>query len=242
MDLEYLLEKESIFWLIEDFFILKICGNDAQSYLNTQTSNDVKSLLNNKGLDNNLLDRKGHLIAPFSLHKIDDYMIAISQEITGNNLMRHLEKYHFTEDFYMENITNDYKLISLQGYLSDDIIEKIFNLSLLKDENDICKLNQNYIIKKSLSYEDGYLLLVNKKEFSFILDNLKNLSYQAKKDEVEEIRILSGIPLYNIDMDANNIISETGREKFSVSYTKGCYLGQEVVARIKNLWNSTKML
>jgi len=232
MSIRKLLEEKSLFWIIEDYSIVKLYGNDVLSFLNSQTTNDVINLKNNKGLDNNLLDRKGHLISPFSLHKLDKYLIAVSQKETGNNLIEHLERYHFTEDFYIENISDNFKLLTIQGNLSDDILESLFNI-YLEEENDIIKLNNNYIIKKSLSYEDGYLLILEINEFENIFNKLKNISYQINKDEIDEVRILSGIPLYGKDIDKNNIVSETGREAFSISYTKGCYLGQEVVARIK---------
>lgn len=62
------------------------------------------------------------------------------------------------------------------------------------------------------------------------------------EEKWEPLRIKAGIPRYGKDMDENTILSETGLDKIAVSGTKGCYPGQEVVARIETYKGLTKKL
>jgi folate-binding protein YgfZ len=56
------------------------------------------------------------------------------------------------------------------------------------------------------------------------------------------MRIEAGIPRFGIDMDENNLPPEAGIDSRAVSYTKGCYIGQEVIARIRTYGHVTKTL
>ncbi len=69
----------------------------------------------------------------------------------------------------------------------------------------------------------------------------KNLAL-VSAEEGEKLRIEAGIPRYGVDIDENTILSEAGLDKIAVSYTKGCYPGQEVIARIDTYKGLTKKL
>ena len=76
----------------------------------------------------------------------------------------------------------------------------------------------------------------NKKED--FLQKFFNASAEIQSVEIGEhareiLRVEAGIPVFGKDMDNKNILPETGLEHSSVSYNKGCYIGQEVIARIK---------
>ena len=60
-------------------------------------------------------------------------------------------------------------------------------------------------------------------------------------DALETLRIEAGVPRYGVDMDETNVVTETGLDE-AVSYTKGCYIGQEIIARIKYRGHVAKKL
>jgi folate-binding protein YgfZ len=61
-------------------------------------------------------------------------------------------------------------------------------------------------------------------------------------DALEMVRIEAGIPRFGLDMDESNLPPESGIDSRAVSYTKGCYIGQEVIARIRTYGHVTKTL
>ena len=86
--------------------------------------------------------------------------------------------------------------------------------------------------------EEGYILACNfslreKLIAGFEAADDKLAPIQISPETFEVLRIEAGIPLFNKDMNEKNILPETGLEHSFVNYNKGCYIGQEVIARIK---------
>jgi folate-binding protein YgfZ len=132
----------------------------------------------------------------------------------------------------------------LQGPKSHEII-KIFtrsNDSIPEKPNAICKFTFEglpaLVIAKSLTGEEGCVLAFQTESEDTITKKLLELEQQNLLTHIdhharEVFRIEAGIPSYGKDINDKNILPETGLEHSSVSYNKGCYIGQEVIARIK---------
>ncbi len=121
-------------------------------------------------------------------------------------------------------------------------LEKIFPpTSIPERSNETISLSfQEHplqLINKSFSGEEGYIIAFPPDLESELIEALKNASQQdievIDAETWETLRIEAGIPLFNKDMSEKNVLPETGLEHTSVSYNKGCYIGQEVIARIK---------
>lgn len=109
-----------------------------------------------------------------------------------------------------------------------------------KNKNNIINNNKIEIIvtKNKRTTEDGYDIFVPAsmyKEFKeLILDKGKKYNLKIINDETYNIlRLEAKIPLYGVDFNQNNILPEITEK--AISYEKGCFLGQEIVARVKNL-------
>jgi folate-binding protein YgfZ len=77
---------------------------------------------------------------------------------------------------------------------------------------------------------------VEASDASNILSNLSEAGFVIlERPAFEAARIESGFPLFGVDFDDNNLPQEIGRDREAISFTKGCYLGQETVARIDAL-------
>ncbi len=226
---------------LNNLSIISVSGKDAGSYINSQTTNETINLTNNKGVSNNLVDRKAHFIAHFTFHKIDDNeYILLSEKNQVENLKEHLENFHFTEDFEMNDISDQKEVFMIRGEVSNEFFEELLKQDLSKIENyDILKIEHNNKLFLIANYElgDNTIILIYNKNDSIkneALSLIEKYNLIELNDQLSNIfRVEEGRPNYNIDFDSNNILPELGFEKFSVSYSKGCYLGQEVIARIK---------
>lgn len=237
---------------IDDLDILIVTGEDAANYINTQTTNETINIGINNGIANNLVDRKAKFKAHFTFHRLEDKYIILCENAQIENLKEHLENFHFTEDFEMNDVSDQKEVLMIRGESSSEIFEEFLNVDLSKFENyDILETtyqNNKVLVIANQEFGDNSLLLIYDKSQS---DDIKNnLLAIIEKYEVLELdnqtseilRVEEGIPKYNIDFNAENILPETGYEKFSVSYSKGCYLGQEVIARIKTYGTVPKAL
>ncbi|MFN8673130.1 MAG: tetratricopeptide repeat protein [Candidatus Sericytochromatia bacterium] len=235
------------YFYLNNFSLIKISGADAATYINSQTSNQVIEISNYSGVYNSLLDRKAHLKATFSMHKLNDNYIILVENNQKESLLEHLENFHFTEDFEQEDISDNYTFLSIQGEKSTEIIKKNFDLENFKEEENNIIYNNNLdtlVIVKDLFFDNGFFIITKDKELIISLEeNLKTNNFiELSEDLLEVLRIEVGTPKYDIDMNEENLIPETGLEKTHVSYNKGCYLGQEVVARIKTYGTAPKAL
>ena len=221
---------------MEGWSILSAKGKDTLSFLQTQTTNDALQLQVGQGQSSAITDRQARLITSFSLHRLDENESWLLSD-NSKTLHDHLESYHFREAVAFEMLNLD--LLALQGPKSILVLEKIFN-TLPEKPNDI---KQNdfegvplTVIKKSFTGEEGFIICLPSELKENFTQKLVNAEIQPAKigEQAREIlRIEAGIPVFGKDMDGKNILPETGLEHSSVSYNKGCYIGQEVIARIK---------
>ena len=238
----YLREKAGYFFL-EDLCLISAEGSDLFSYLQTQTTNDVNELKPGQGQNNAIVDRKARVISTFSLHRTGEESAVILVETQQKeNLLNHLNSFLFREDVTLTS--SSHFVLALQGPKSHEII-KIFtrsNDSIPEKPNDICKFTFEGLpaltIAKSLTGEEGCVLAFQTESEDTITKKLLELEEQNLLTHIdhharEVFRIEAGIPSYGKDINDKNILPETGLEHSSVSYNKGCYIGQEVIARIK---------
>src|SRR6185295_14745556 len=98
------------------------------------------------------------------------------------------------------------------------------------------------ILRATPTVEEGFELIVSENEATDLWNDL--LATGARPvgyDALEMLRIEDGVPRFGIDMDETNVVTETGLDD-AVSYTKGCYVGQEIIARIKYRGHVAKRL
>ena len=225
---------------LEDWCLISAKGKETFSFLQSQTTNDVLQMQIGQGQNSAVTDRQARLIANFSIHRMEeDEALILVETSLKDILLNHLESYHFREE--VELTALNCRLLALQGPKSSLILEKVFENQNLPDKpNDTTQLTLGAhpinLIIKSLTGEEGQILCFpNELEDELTQLILKSDSPPIKVNEVarEVLRIEAGIPIYDTDMDKKNILPETGLEHTSVSYNKGCYIGQEVIARIK---------
>ncbi|MBT3415455.1 MAG: tetratricopeptide repeat protein [Nitrospina sp.] len=226
------------YFLLEDGCLISAKGKDTLSFLQTQTTNDVLPLQVGQGQNNAITDRQARLIANFSIHRIEEHSALILVDTSQKEvLLNHLESFRFREDVQFTALNHD--LLALQGPRSPIILEKIFSKQNQKP-NDIVQLsldkNRVDIIMKSLTGEEGYILCFQNEFKDALMQKFLETETPPIKVSTaarEVLRIEAGLPIFGKDMDGKNILPETGLEHTSVSYNKGCYIGQEVIARIK---------
>ena len=233
-----------VYFPLEDFCLVEAKGKDTFSFLQSQTTNDVLNLAIGSGLGNALVDRKARLLGNFSLHKTSDTTALVLLEIhQRDTLINQLEEYHFREDIEWNTGTPFDFLVALQGPKSPVVLETLTESGVsLHNTNDIFASTidgiETWVICKSLTGEEGYILACSADRKEGLLQALRKAGESVGLVPIgaetrETLRIEAGLPLYGRDMDKTHILPETGLEHTSVSYHKGCYIGQEVIARIK---------
>lgn len=210
---------------------LLVAGADGGAFLQAQLTSDVAALAPGAGQLSARLDRKGALVAWFSLHRLPDqgqpfptYLALLPRaEIPG--LLADLERFVIGEDVLLEDVSAEFDGAVVQGP------EAATGLP----EFAVRAESAGFTIARSFTGDPGYLRLVPR---GAVLDLPFSLCGSDPHDAAETawhwLRVEAGWPLLGTDLaPGGRVLPQTGLEDRTVSYTKGCYLGQEVVARIR---------
>ncbi len=233
-------------WLREDHTFIRLSGPDVAPWLQTQTTNDVKALASGQGHANALLDRKGRLQAHFTVHRWDDEYWLIVEKQQAGRLLEQLDAHLFIEEVEMADVGHEVEQVLVQGPRSAALLASLIGsraVEVLPAEPYGCAPVelagfQVLCFHLSVTGEDGYLLVAQAGEGRPLTTALLEAGVDLGAREIgpearEVLRIEAGIPRFGIDMDETYRIPETTLERHAVSYDKGCYLGQEVVARLR---------
>ncbi len=228
------------FGFLEHYGVLEITGPDTLSFLQNRTTNDIHALDVGQGHASSLIDRQGKIQAVFTLHRTSHGVRILIEAAQIPRFIEQMEKYHILEQFTMTDISDNYSVLAIQGPRSSEFLTNILpsapQLAPFSFAEASLEGDSFWYTPVSITGEEGYLLVIPKASSNAILGKLQQHAdeYAVLTPEVLDVlRIEAGIPRYGQEYNEETLLPETGLESQTVSYTKGCYLGQEVIARIK---------
>jgi folate-binding protein YgfZ len=213
-------------------------GRDRASFLQGMLTNDVKGLAPGQGGAAAFLDAHGKVMAILRVYALADrLLLELPAGLTQKTLLL-LDKYLISEKASFEPADDAYAILSVQGPRSEALLAGLAGRSL-----DLAPLAH---VEATLAGEPARI--IRRAEFGALpgfhvwtapaaADAIRAALLEAGatplEDEVAEVlRVEAGEPAFGLDADESVLFPELGREDL-VSYTKGCYIGQEVVARVK---------
>ena len=208
---------------------LIVSGPEAAEYLQGQLTNDVEALAPGEGAYAALLDRKGHMQADMRVLRTagDDFWIdteACALEATR----RHLEMYKIGREVAVADVTGERAILSLIGPRSVELAGTAALPELACEETMI-----EGVACLAAATGAGIDLIAGAAEAVALREALLARGAAAvDAAAVEVLRIESGIPRFGAEMSAATMPAEAGIVERAVSFTKGCYIGQEPVARL----------
>ena len=208
---------------------ITVSGSEAVMFLNGLITNDMKTLGENQSMLAAFPNVQGRLLAVVRvIRRANDFLLD-TEAATREKVIKILERFTLAGDFKVADVTNDSALISLQGRGANAVVEKISADGIT-------------VVPATHTAEAGFDLIVSEEQKDSLWQTLMAEGATPVSPEVEEIlRIEAGIARYGIDMDETNVVTETNLDD-AVSYTKGCYLGQEIIVRIKHRGHVAKKL
>ena len=224
-----------------DLGCLRVSGPDAAEFLHGQLTNDVKGLAQGQGNLNARVKRTGHLIETFSLHRRAETEFLLLAEREGiSRVHSDLDAFLFADDVEMSDVSADYDWLIVQGSgapeaLSSDGSSLEFVNGSILEQGDTLLLARTLtgdpgFVCLSPKSGDGHQHLVGRVEST----ELEFLQGRELDEFLEILRLDAGVLRVSVDTpNKERLLPETGQEQLLVSYTKGCYLGQEVIARVR---------
>lgn len=189
--------------------LIAVWGKEAVQFLDGMITNDVKTLKDGQQMLAAFPNAQGRLIAIVRILRQGDRFLIETEWDTKEIVFQNLFRFTFAGDFFAEDVTEKYVCFDL------------FNVAALFDVADCVKFNKlidSYFVPTESA--DEFRKQLASKSAAEITDEL-----------YETLRIECGIPKYGVDMDETTVVPELGLDGL-ISYNKGCYIGQEIIARI----------
>ncbi|MFN8113899.1 MAG: folate-binding protein [Solirubrobacterales bacterium] len=205
-------------------------GSEAAEFLQGQLTNDIESLSPGEGCYAALLDRKGKVQADMRVLRIaDDEFLIDTEPETGELLARHLGTYNVGRDAAVESDDTGRALLSLIGPMTP----KLLGDGPLGPEYSHAERFVAGASCRVIATDAGADLLVPADAVGAVTTHLLAEGAQPVSDAAGEIaRVEAGRPRVGREISPQTMPAEAAIDERAVSFTKGCYIGQETVARL----------
>lgn len=228
-------ESGAGFWHYAGRGLIEVAGGEAVQFLNGLITNDVAKLEENRWMLAAFPNAQGRLLAMVRVVNSDGKFLFDTAAVTREKVFENLFRFTFAGDFVVHDQSDDFEVLSVQGEKAGEILGKISGGKIAK-ENELAEFEftgeKVLMIRSRNLSENGFDLFAPKAVFEDLKKNLEDQGAVKIGDEAfETLRIEQGTPRYGVDMDETTVVLETGIDQ-AVNFNKGCYIGQEIIARI----------
>jgi folate-binding protein YgfZ len=208
---------------------LIVSGGEAAEYLQGQLTNDVEALSPGDGQYAALLDRKGHMQADMRVLRTSTEEIWIDTEPEAlGAVRRHLETYKIGREVTVVDVSAERAIFSLVGPRSVEIAATAVLPEYAGEATDV-----SGVACLAVGTADGVDLIARSTDAEHLRKALVAAgAVEVGPEAAEIVRIETGAPRFGAEMSAETMPAEAGIVERAVSFTKGCYIGQEPVARL----------
>ena len=216
--------------------VISAHGEDAQDYLQSQWSVNLALPGENRACYGLRLNRKGRVLADAFLlrHDSENFVIA-SYDSNADYLLKLLEENVVADDVDFSDQTKGMRIVTIWGDQSSEVMEA---LEINMPERGFFRNSElGMVFMGRKTCPENIDFLTNETQIQDLDSRLRSIEGQGllrfcRKVQLEQSRMKSGIPAIPAEIGEADLPQEAGLEKVAVDFDKGCYLGQEVMARI----------
>ncbi len=214
---------------------LALTGADRASFLHALVSNDVAGLATGRGVYATYLTPQGRMISDMRIIETGNRMLlAVDRDIAAP-LAERLDRLVFSEDVQARDVTGELTAIGVHGPSAARMIQSATGTSVIElaAQYDNITHESVTIVRDDAFALPGYDLYVPASDADATRTRLADAgAARASEDTAETLRIEAARPRFGTDMTTDTIPLEAGIEDRAISFTKGCYVGQEVIIRV----------
>lgn len=223
---------------------LDFTGPDRVRFLNAIFTNNIKDLRENHGIISLFLNPQGHIQAEIETYALPDKLFCVSYAAIRGSLIPALDKYIIMDEVTLTDRSQDFATLALEGPKAALVTEELTGIAL----TDLAELETRLTQVHSIPCRLGKRSPVGTASAEFLVDQgnaeslWKILLESARKHgggpagytALSALRLELGAPWFTYDFGEKQIPHEAGLQDSHISYTKGCYTGQEIVERVRS--------
>jgi folate-binding protein YgfZ len=220
---------------------VKIAGEDRLRWLNGMVTNNIKDLAVDHGNYSFVLNPQGRILGDLYSYNRGNYLLIDTERSQLENLLKIFEHYIIMDDVEVTDQSSELTAIGIQGPRAAVVLEKAGIRTFGAQPMQIANLDWNgssISITRMASDEFlTYELWVSSGEVSRLWQALIDAgAVPVGSEALEKFRVMIGFPKYGTDIRERDLPQETQQEH-ALNFTKGCYIGQEIVERIRSRGN-----
>ncbi len=211
---------------------IRVTGEDRARLLHAMSTNDVQHLTPHQGLYAFFLSAVGRILADAYIYNLGDSLFLDTEPETAAKLSEHLDKYIIADDATLENETGEWACIGIEGLKALEVAPQL-GISVPQKTYAIADWQNGFVARVASTGSEGIRIFVPIGSKHLLMDKLIAFIPQAASSEARLVRMENGIPRYGDDISERYLVQET-QQLHAVHFNKGCYLGQEIVERVRS--------
>ena len=232
---------------VSDRTQIELTGDDRAILLHNMCTQEIKKLSPGQGAEAFLTDAKGHVLAFVELYVTPDSIVLDTVAGQGSVIMEHFDRYIIREDVQLAERSPDWGQLLIAGEAASDALSTITSDELPQSiwqhgpqqiaDRDV------YVRRPALAGPTSWALVAERADIDALKSALDAAGMVAcDTDTLDTVRIENRVPLYGRDITDRNLPQEVDRDATAINFNKGCYIGQETVARLDALGHVNKRL
>lgn len=223
-----------------DRAIAVLTGRDRKAWLHNLVTNDVKKLEAGNGCYAFAIDLRGRILFDLDVLDVGDALWLLTDAVSRSVLRTHLERYHITEDVALQDTSAEWACIGVCGPCADAVMTALAGAGSLPSaelsHGTLSGSCARLVRRAFAGAPAGFELWSPVSEAAAWWSRLigEHGAVPIGHEVLDVLRIEAGIPWMHRDLDDRVVAPETGQAQRAISYHKGCYLGQEVIERMRS--------
>lgn len=220
--------------------LLRLRGSDRVEFLNSQITGDVATLEPGRSSHAALTTSKGRLVAELFVLKREQELVVVVAQGNVETVFESLDKHIIADDVELANISKDHAILSIEGPACREVVWRIFPNEELPSQ-PLEFVDKDYqgvpvtVLRNAMAGERGFQLILSGEGSRLIRDYVLQAGVGMDMEQCGYVawnmrRVEAGRPWWDLDVD--NSFPKECRLDHLVDYDKGCFLGQETLARM----------
>ncbi len=223
---------------LDDWSTVSISGKNRANFVHNMCTNDIRRLTPGSGCETFFTNVQGKIVAHCFVFAREAELLLLGAPKQAASLIAHLDQYIIREDVQLRDDSQSHAWLLISGAGSSSLIKELTGFAtaeLAAPWQNVCvqfNAAEILLVRGGAIWPESFFLRYPKND----KDQLSTLTKSmCQASAWTALRVESVLPLLNLDFDQTNLPQEVNRNNQAISFNKGCYLGQETIARIDAL-------
>jgi len=223
---------------------IEITGADRASFLHNFCTNQIKGLAVGQGCEAIVTTIKGRILFYVLVFAGPESLWIEAETGQAAALLAHLDRYIITEDVQLTDRSGEFTQLYSSGAGAETLLSKVLGTDLAAVPHPGQRVIEGVMLRRfAFGSDAGFSLVGHAPDLTTLQAQLVAAGAVLTSSEwFEALRIEAGFPKHGVDLSEDYLAQEANRTKLAISFTKGCYLGQEPIARIDALGQVNRLL